>query len=572
MAKQTVYLDLEDDIASALDQITQSRGDEVWLVVPKRSTLLQSAVNVKLLKRNTEAAGKDLVLVSKDKLLASMAAAAGVALAKDLKSEASIPEAEAGSTTELPSDTIDETASAGTAAATTAAATKKAKKQKSDDDVTESAAAAETVIAEDQPMHQQKKVKVPNFDKFKKRILLGGLAAVLLIGLLIWAFVFAPSAEITVYTSTRSEEVEVNFTLGETTQLGDEATTGTEAIAADEATTEDENAEAPSVATVSNAVLAEVVYKETKTLSEGFEATGKKDVGTKATGEITVTNCENTSGITIDSGTVFTANDLDFVATESVEVPGSSFSGGGKTCGKNGTAEVPVASATNGDQYNLAPRSYSIEGYSSTVTAQGGQMSGGENKVVTVVQESDYSGIKDTLLSQAREEAQTGLQERFDNDEVVIESTFQESIVSEKVEPALNEEAERGQISLTVSYQLSGYSQDDMTTLLRTAAASSLDGNGDTRVIDTGIDDVSVEAVEGGFLARTTATIGPNLQEQELKEASAGKAYQTTINELEARDSVSRVQLNLSPFWVSRVPSSVDKITVTIESDENESE
>jgi hypothetical protein len=52
----------------AMTKLKKSTDTEVRIVVPSRSGLLQSSVNVKLLKKSAKDSKKDLVLVTNDKI------------------------------------------------------------------------------------------------------------------------------------------------------------------------------------------------------------------------------------------------------------------------------------------------------------------------------------------------------------------------------------------------------------------------------------------------------------------------------------------------------------------------
>ena len=57
-----LYLDADTEITEAIEQLKEAKDQEVRLVVPSRSALLQSSVNVKLLKKAAQDSKKDLVL------------------------------------------------------------------------------------------------------------------------------------------------------------------------------------------------------------------------------------------------------------------------------------------------------------------------------------------------------------------------------------------------------------------------------------------------------------------------------------------------------------------------------
>src|SRR4051794_34031489 len=90
--KDVIYVDVDDEITGIIDKVDNSEHKVVALVLPKRAASLQSIVNMKLLKRSADTAGKDVVLVTNEHALLPLAGAAGFHVAKNLQSKPEIPE------------------------------------------------------------------------------------------------------------------------------------------------------------------------------------------------------------------------------------------------------------------------------------------------------------------------------------------------------------------------------------------------------------------------------------------------------------------------------------------------
>ncbi len=76
--RPALYLDLDDEITAVIDRLSSIEGDEVTLVVPKGAVVLQSAVNLKLLKKAAARYQKRLVIVTRDETGLSLASRAGI--------------------------------------------------------------------------------------------------------------------------------------------------------------------------------------------------------------------------------------------------------------------------------------------------------------------------------------------------------------------------------------------------------------------------------------------------------------------------------------------------------------
>src|SRR5438132_10479250 len=91
--KDTIYIDIDDEITGIIEKVRVSGGKVVALVLPKRAAVFQSIVNMKLLKRAADSNKKHLVLITSEAGLLPLAGAAGVHVAKTLTSKPEIPHA-----------------------------------------------------------------------------------------------------------------------------------------------------------------------------------------------------------------------------------------------------------------------------------------------------------------------------------------------------------------------------------------------------------------------------------------------------------------------------------------------
>src|SRR3954469_9923983 len=89
--KDTIYIDIDDEITGIIDKVKVSDNKVVALVLPKRASVFQSIVNMKLLKRAADSSGKSLVLITSEAGLLPLAGAAGIHVAKSLTSKPEIP-------------------------------------------------------------------------------------------------------------------------------------------------------------------------------------------------------------------------------------------------------------------------------------------------------------------------------------------------------------------------------------------------------------------------------------------------------------------------------------------------
>ena len=73
-----LYLEIDEEVTSIVDRMKSLRNKSIMLVIPNRATLLQSIVNLKLLKKQAEKIGKDLSVVTTDKTGRNLASQVGL--------------------------------------------------------------------------------------------------------------------------------------------------------------------------------------------------------------------------------------------------------------------------------------------------------------------------------------------------------------------------------------------------------------------------------------------------------------------------------------------------------------
>lgn len=537
MNKDVIYIDVEDDITAIISKVKAAKEKIVALVPPKRVGVLQSAVNLRLLQRAADQSDKRLVLISNNTALRALAASAQLPVAKNLQSKPEVPqmtEVDADSEdiidgSQLPVGELARTAPT----ALGSMAIDKAVRENAAEEIPK----ATPPIPGQPPKKPRAKsgIKVPNFNSFRKKLVLGIIAGVLLIGFFVWAAFFAPRA--TVVISARATESSANARI----TMGEKAATS-----------------------FSGSTLKTSTQQQKKDVSIEFDATGKKQVGEKATGTMTLTRTSTSSTpINVPAGTSFTASGLTFKSTEAATLPGSSIGPGGI---EQPSVTVAVEAAEIGDQYNLATRSYqsNVGGFS----AEGSNMTGGTSKEVTVVSETDVQAATDQLAKQNSDTIKAQLTSEFNDTFIVLDQTFKIDNGSPQSSPAIGAEATgKAKLVTTITYTLSAVARSDIDTFLNDYFAKQIEGQSDRRVYDNGSGGVTftnIAATADGFTGNIVATakIGPKVEDQQVKDLAKGKRFGEIQSSLESIQGIDSVDVKFWPFWVSSAPNDTNKITV----------
>ena len=345
--RDLIYIDTDDDVTSIVGRIKQSSEVVVALVPPKRIGVLQSVVNLRLLQRAAKVAKKRLAIVTTDPSLVNLASGLGIPVAKNINAQAKVPDMV---DEEEISDVIDGND-------ITVSDVPRGRRETSEDkEISAAVAAIETddrikndLDADGVPDDEEekpkkpakKKSRVPNINSLRNKLLIGGGIAVVLIGFLVWALIFAPQATITIQAKTSPLEISKTLTLIPSSDKD-----------------------------VADGRLSPVVKQKKTNESVEFEATGSREVGENAAGTVAFcydeTNFNPDTGeknaVTLDAGTRLYANNVQFTIDSAVTIEGGRKSASGKC---ETYYRVKATAVNIGEEGNIAKSTeMSVAGYS----------------------------------------------------------------------------------------------------------------------------------------------------------------------------------------------------------------
>lgn len=541
MQKDVLYIDVEDDITAIIGKIKASKRHIVALVPPKRIGAIQSAVNLKLVHRAAEQADKRLVIISSNAALMALAGSAGIPVAKTLQSKpelAEIPVLDVddgndvidGSSLEAaphPHRTSKKVTSSEDAVVDEIESSEK----DADADVASSAAGTSVVAARNKP-------SIPDFDSFRRKLFVGIALLVLLSVGLVWALVFAPRASVVIVART------TDVALNSNVKIGPELTTDLKV----------------------GTIKAEIKTSK-KEVSIPFTASGKKDVGEKATGTVKFVPTNPMiflSGATIPAGTKVTAAGGSVYYTDQTVLFDSDAPASSLAAGKL----VGVTAAANGAAYNGATGSASgPSGFSTSFTTA---TTGGTDKTITIVTQEDVDKVSgDILKTGDSDAAKAELKKQLGADYVVLDNTFVANTDGVKPSPAVDTEAAdtKGSLIGSVTFSLVGIKKSEINSYLDAYFTQQIDGKNNQKIYANGAAAVSFTTVtrkEGAYTATisTNGKVGPRIDEQALKEYVKGKRIGEIQTHIQGIQGVDSVDVKLSPFWVNTVPGDLNKIAI----------
>lgn len=576
--KDVIYVDVEDEITNVIDKVNSSKSKVVALVLPKRATVFQSVVNMKLLKKKATEAKKNVILVTSEAGLMPLAGAVGVHVAKSLQAKPEIPpspnvdeandgpinlEDEPGDDEKLDSSkSVGELA--GAAAVGAAAGSKLGKDEPENIDFDNDAAADPMGLKDiDKEAKDGKKkakkvkpakglngksTKVPDFNKFRKILLIGGAALVALIIFWIIGFKVLPKATIIVQTNTSS----INSNLALTLSQG-----------------------AGSVVASSDTVPAKYQTAAKTIASSAVNTTGTKTIGTSASGTITVTNSVcNPSPVTIPAGTVFTDSSGNFnFASNSTTTVGAAQAEivNHKAVCTSPTDTVNVTAAAVGPSYNIAATSYtSNDGDISGYTMSGSSMSGGASNNVQVVAQADVNSAGSQITSPVNNQIEQQLESTLKTEGYQpITATFVAAKPVYTPSAPVGAQANTVTVTGTFNYSMFGAKKSDLNTLILANVNQQINPSSQS-ILATGVENATFTQQKAGTATdqvtmQAVSTVGPKISASAIAKQSVGQKSGDIKSTINQTPGVTNVTIKYSPFWITATPNNVKKITVVIE-------
>ena len=599
MNKDVIYIEPEDDITDIIAKIENAKQKIVALVPPKKAGVLRSVVNIKLIAKAGATTKKTVVLVTTDPSIVKLAATTQIPVTKDLKTAPVIPKAEAvieTATSEKLSENLGdedeslEVESGGSESHDEEAGDKAEEADKKDltakvatdpeefmgsDDADEAEDESELdeksgeKKTDEKKNAKEKKTKGKNkwaesknpvlrwVGAHPKIAICSGIGVVALVLILVWAFAIAPAATVTITLRTATGNFSENVTF--TNKL-----------------TEENVSEGKFY-------LTEKKIEDKKEVE--FEATGKKNVGEKAKGSVVVyAYFKDAGSVAINAGSTFTNNGLSYVSDANATVgwDGKSFS----VCdnkdasaseqlqsGCQMSARINVTAVESGEKYNIAAVKTGWTTTANVAVYSDKAMSGGTDKTVTIVQQSDIdkalATLKDTNESVNKQKL---LDTINDEDAFVIDSSFTQTTGEATSTPAVGAEVEEGKkAKLTVITTDTIYTVDSTKVKEFISEKAKLANNFKIYTMN----DPFVEnftKTDNGYAGKlkTSYVSGPKMTENDVINVIRGKGLGTAQHDLNDAygDGIKSMTTDVSFPWVMSIPDDPNKITVIIKTDE----
>lgn len=585
---EIIYLEPSEEITSVIDRLRAVPGESASFVIPRGATIAQSIVNLKLLKRSAQEMNKEISLVATDRISRNLASQIGLTVyskvseaqkAKPKALVASVPhddvenasgmirvnnyyrnknneeeEGDAELKGELEQIANDQKESEAKEAASKeakapASAPPKSGIQEDEEDEKnneENIEIKKRPIEHDNIPPKDKELNHPSSEpKGNHPTNIRGPRKIIFIFASIFILFLLASAYLLLPRATAKIQVK------------------TEDFSAEKSITVDTNATAKDAGKL---ILPGKLLTVEKELSKSFDATGRKDVGTKATGTLSFSNNAGVDDQIPAGTTVKSSGGVEFTVDAAITVPKASLNAGGdKVAGK---ANGKVTAKNPGEKSNLPSATvYSVTG-KPLITASG-ETSDGVSKEIKVVTADDLSKAEINTKDELSKSAKSDLIESAKNQKLnIFEDSIKNEIISSSSSKKADDQIDKFDFTVKLKFYVIGYSKSDLDSVLIDSSEKSLKANRmivvpDKAEITYTLTESNIDTGTLKIDSKLVGKSGPNMLESTVKGQIKGKSVSSAKNLILKNKDVEKVEIDVWPNFLPQVPFLSNRIKVT---------
>lgn len=304
--------------------------------------------------------------------------------------------------------------------------------------------------------------------------------------------------------------------------------------------------------------------------NKSSKTSGKKVVGDKAKGEVTVYN-KTLNTKTFKKGTIVTASKLKFTLDDDVQVASASE---GVASLSYGTAKANLTAQDIGTTANVDSNTdfvftdLPVTSYSARNEKA---FSGGTSKDVDVVTRDDQLSLRKELSTELQQKAEDDITQKLTGSDKLFEKSLKSATVSESFDKEIGEEA--GELSLEMKLSTSGtiYNETDLYELLDKVISADVPQSYEYRkenatvTVDSIVENEDTRVFKFHILVKLL----PKVETGDLTRELAGKSISDATEFIRSKNFVAGVDFNVdAPLTEMKkfLPRNPANITISVSS------
>ena len=314
------------------------------------------------------------------------------------------------------------------------------------------------------------------------------------------------------------------------------------------------------------------MFEKSLEISKSVVSTGEKDVRDKATGTIKVHNSFSSSPQTLVKTTRFVSEGGKLFRTiKTVVVPGAEIIGG-KIVPSFTLVEVVASEA--GAEYNINPSTFSIPGFKGTPKylafygeSEGG-MRGGEIGKVRVITRDDYKNLENEVRNELEAQIDKSLDILLPEGFFIPKGAKDASSVGFDSSANVGDKADELTITGRISTKAFALRQGDIKILLADRFKKLFPQKrlvGDEKEVAFNI---SAKNFEDGIFSMKivlSQDAADFIDEEDIREGIRGKGESDVRVFLSNYPNINETRVTFWPFWVNKIPDDPSRVYITIE-------
>ena len=547
--KEVVYLEPDEEITSIIDKLKSLQdAKRVFLVTPKSANINQSVVNLKILKKEADKLEKEISLVTSDVVGRNLATQVGIPVYDSIDADRPLVEPvkeEPNLNDVIEIDMTERTPIKPPPGVkvnyynpdTTKESSQKSFKQhiiKSP--VTHSMASPISTEKYDEPQFSRPKTS----KKWVLKLII--FLLVVLAGCAIFYFTY-PKATVDMVVKSEPVQEKIKITIDTSAQnISDDGKT-----------------------------IPGTNLSVDKDLTKEITATGKKDIGEKATGKVTLSNGSG-SAVSLSTGTQLeTSTGLVFKTTSDVSVPAATASvdAAGNVAKNPGKVDVSVEAAEAGDKYNITSTSLSVANHSTITAGNSSSFSGGTTRQVTIVSADDIANAQETLTNDLKSTIQTELGNNASGKKLnIIADSIQYTTNSFTTDQKASDEVAKFNATLKARGDVIAFAESDYRSAVIKALGSKIPTDKELVLstndeIDQGSFTVDIAKGTMNIDGTIKTKLASKVDDEQIKNSIKGQSLTNAENTLRQNTNLVSSNIKLNVNWLKKLSNNTSKIIIS---------
>lgn len=326
---------------------------------------------------------------------------------------------------------------------------------------------------------------------------------------------------------------------------------------------------------VLNKIIPGEIFEETKELWQEFEATGKVLQQEKARGRIKVFNKYNPpTPITLRAKTRFLSDGGKyFISPKKIYIPPAKIKKGKII---PSFVEIEVVAIEAGEDYNIAPAKFSIPGlvgtpYYYTVYGEStNSMKGGFKKEVRKVSEEDIKRAENTMRKRLFKALEDSLKNKLSSDFILLNNAILKEVIESTPLVKAGNLVSQFNFNSKAKVKALIFKKSDLESFVKKLISAKISDSKTLFEKSLEIDYFPQRIdIRNGLIIlnlKIRAEVYYSIDKKELFDLIKGKREKEIKDNILKgfSEKISKVEVELWPFWVRRAPQKIEKVRLRL--------